>query len=153
MKFIVYLFRGIGIAAAVSLFLLGLAVMFYTLVDGLHVVESILGFSTAEGRVIYHAMGILDLILLSFSIFIASMGIYELFVSPIESLPEWLQVKDLDALKGMLIKIIVPVMGISFLGRVVAWDGEENLLSYGVAIAAVMVALSYFLSIKSKSGN
>ena len=57
MKFIVYLFRGIGIAAAVSLFLLGLAVMFYTLGEGLHVVESILGFSTAEGRVIYHAMG------------------------------------------------------------------------------------------------
>ncbi|MEL7249248.1 MAG: YqhA family protein [Bacteroidota bacterium] len=150
MKALVYLFRAIGIIAALCLFFLGLAVLFYTLVEGFHVFESILGFTTVEGRVIYNAMGILDLILLSFSIFIAAIGIYELFVNPIEHLPAWLQVDDLDALKGMLIKIIVPVMGISFLGRVVTWDGEQNLLSFGVAIAAVMIALSYFLSIKSK---
>ena len=150
MKVLVFLFRAVGVLAALCLFSLGMAVLFYTLVEGFHVLETILGFGSAEGRVIYNAMGILDLILLSFSIFIAAIGIYELFVSPIERLPAWLQVEDLDELKGMLIKIIVPVMGISFLGRVVAWDGEENLLSFGLSIAAVMVALSYFLSIKSK---
>ena len=150
MKLLEYLFRGIGIIAAISLFLLGLAVTIYSFVEGFHVIDIILQFSTSESNVIYKALGILDLILLSFSIYIASIGIYELFVKPIENLPDWIQVKDLDALKAMLIKVIIVVMGISFMGRMVTWDGKENLLQYGGAVAAVILALSYFLSIKIK---
>lgn len=150
MKLLEYLFRGIGIIAAISLFLLGLAVTIYSFVEGFYVIDIILQFSTSESNVIYKALGILDLILLSFSIYIASIGIYELFVKPIENLPDWIQVKDLDALKAMLIKVIIVVMGISFMGRMVTWDGKENLLQYGGAVAAVILALSYFLSIKIK---
>lgn len=151
MKLLAYLFRGIGIIASISLFLLGLAVTVYAFVKGFYVIEKILLYYTEESRVIYNALGILDLILLAFSIFITSIGIYELFVKPIEHLPEWIQVKDLDALKSMLIKVVIVVMGISFMGRVVTWDGESNLLGYGAAIGAVTLALSYFLSVKSKS--
>ncbi|MEN0002880.1 MAG: YqhA family protein [Bacteroidota bacterium] len=148
MKIIEYLFRGIGVLAAVSLFFLGLAVTIYTVLDGFEVVAKIVTFQTTDGKVIYQALGILDLLLLGLSIFIASMGIYELFVKPIPGLPEWMQVKDIDALKSMLIKIVVVVMGISFLGRAVTWDGNENILHYGLTVAAVIIALSYFLSVK-----
>lgn len=148
MKLLEYIFRGVGIIASMSLFILGLAVLVYTFFEGFFVVDKILKFSTTEDTVIYSAMGVVDLILLSFSIFIASIGIYELFVSQIKNLPEWLQVKDLDALKSMLIKVIIVVMGISFMGRVVTWDGEQNLLNFGVAVGIVILALSYFLSVK-----
>lgn len=150
MKILEYLFRAIGIIASISLFLLGLAVTIYAFVEGVHVVGLILKFSYTESKVIYQALSILDLILLSFSIFITSIGIYELFVKALPELPAWMQVDDLDALKGMLIKVVIVVMGISFMGRVVTWDGQENLLGYGVAIGGVILALSYFLSIKSK---
>ncbi len=150
MKILEYLFRSIGIVASLGLFVLAMAVTMYTFVEGFHVIEQILRFSSAEDRVIYQALGILDLILLSLSIFIASIGIYELFVNPIENLPKWLQVKDLDALKGMLIKVIIVVMGISFMGKVVSYNGKVDLLSYGVGVAAVILALSYFLSVKVK---
>ena len=154
MKLLEYIFRGIGITASLSLFLLGAAVTIYAFVEGFYVIKTILQFSTAEDSVIYKAMKIVDLILLSFSIFIASLGIYELFVKPIENLPEWIQVKDLDSLKAMLIKVIIVVMGISFMGNVVTWDGKTNILAYGVAIGAVIVALTYFLNLKiNKSGN
>lgn len=148
MKILEYIFRGIGITASISLFVLGMAVMLYAFVEGAYVLQKILKFTTSEDKVIYGAMGLVDLILLSFSIFITSIGIYELFVSSIENLPDWLQVKDLDALKSMLIKVIIVVMGISFMGRVVTWNGEENLLNFGVAVAAVILALSYFLNVK-----
>lgn len=151
MKVLEYLFRGIGVIASLCLFILGLAVLIYTFIEGAFVIGKILKFSTTEDTVIYSAMGVVDLILLSFSIFIASIGIYELFVSPIERLPEWLQVKDLDALKSMLVKVIILVMGISFMGRVITWDGDENLLNFGIAIGVVILALSYFLSVKIKS--
>ena len=152
MKLLEYLFRGVGFTASISLFFLGLAVLVYALVEGFHVIDVILQFSAAEDRVIYTTMGIVDLILLSFSIFIASVGIYELFVKPIENLPAWIQVKDLDSLKGMLIKVVIVVIGISFMGRLVTWDGEKDLLSYGLSASAGIIALTFFLSVKIR-GN
>ena len=56
----------------------------------------------------------------------------------------------IDQLKAMLIKLIVVVMGVSFTGRIVTWDGSTNLLGYGAALAAVVLALSYFLNVKIK---
>ncbi|MCS4057662.1 putative membrane protein YqhA [Salinibacter ruber] len=66
-------------------------------------------------------------------------------------MPDWLRMEDLDALKGVLVKTIIVVLGISFMGRAVTWEGEEGLLSYGIAIGAVVVALSVFLSVKSET--
>lgn len=151
MKFIEYLFRGIGIIASLSLFLLGLALTVYAIGEGIDVVTDMIASPGAESKIIYKTMSTVDLILLAFSVYIASIGIYELFVKPISYLPAWIQVDDLDALKGMLIKVAIVVMGISFLGRVVTWDGETNLLNYGIAVAAVILALSYFIQVKFKS--
>ncbi|MEO1435099.1 MAG: YqhA family protein [Bacteroidota bacterium] len=150
MKILKFLFQAIGVLAFIALFLLGLSVTFFSFVEGAHVISDILTFTASEDKVIYKAMGVLDLILLSLSIFIAAVGIYELFVHPIDGLPEWLQTKDIDTLKAMLIKIVIIVMGISFMGSVVAWDGEKNLMNFGLSIAAVTVSLSYFLSVKEK---
>ncbi|MEM9837158.1 MAG: YqhA family protein [Bacteroidota bacterium] len=150
MKVLEYIFRGIGVLSSLALFILGLAVLVYTLFEGVLVVGKIMEYSTKGNTVIYSALAVTDLILLSFSTFIASIGIYELFVNPIENLPQWLQVKDLDTLKSMLIKVIVLVMGISFMGKVITWDGKENLLNFGVAVAAVILALSYFLNVKQQ---
>ncbi|MEM6723030.1 MAG: YqhA family protein [Bacteroidota bacterium] len=150
MKILKFLFQGIGALSFIALFMLGLAVTFYSFVEGAHVITDILTFTATEDKVIYKAMGVLDLILLSLSIFIAALGIYELFVHPIDNLPDWIRTKDIDTLKAMLIKIVIIVMGISFLGSVVAWDGEKDLLNFGISIAAVTVALSYFLSVKEK---
>jgi uncharacterized membrane protein YqhA len=150
MKLLDYLFRGIGVIASISLFILGIVVMVYTFAEGIHIIREILQFSSGGKKVIYNALEILDLILLSFSIFIASVGIYELFVKSIDTLPAWVQVKDLDALKSMLVKVVIVVMSISFMGKVVTWDGKEDLLGYGIAIGAMTLALSYFLKVKTK---
>ena len=150
MKIIPFIFRGIGILTAIILFLLGLAVLVYAYAKGIGAIENILDQSTSESKVIYGVMGVLDLILLSLSIFITAISIYELFVGSLENLPTWIQVKDLDNLKAMLVNIIIVVMAISFMGKVVTWNGEDNILTYGLAIGAVTLALSYFLSVKTK---
>ncbi|WP_425234347.1 YqhA family protein [Ulvibacterium sp.] len=143
-----YIFRGIGLVSSISLFILGLAVIIYAFVEGARVIHHILDFSASEANVISEAMSILDLILLSFSVFITSIGIFELFVYSIPDLPDWLQIKNFDALKGTLIKVIVVVMGISFMGRAVTWDGQKELLGYGIANGIIILALSYFLNSK-----
>jgi len=148
-----YLVRGIGLMASLGLFLLTLVVMTYAFVEGGFVVAEILQFSDSEYSVIYDTMTVVDLFLLSFSVLIASVGIYELFVGVLPNMPDWLRMEDLESLKGVLVKTVIVVLGISFMGRAVTWDGEENLLYYGLAIGAVVAALSFFLSVKGEAGK
>jgi uncharacterized membrane protein YqhA len=64
-------------------------------------------------------------------------------------LPEWLTINNLDDLKNKLIAVVIVVLGVLFLGQVVSWDGKTDLLGYGVSIALVIAALTYFLAQKS----
>ena len=148
-----YLVRGIGLMASLGLFLLTLVVIVYAFVEGGFVVADILQFSGSEYSVIYDTMTVVDLFLLGFSVLIASVGIYELFVGMLPNMPDWLRMADLESLKGVLIKTVIVVLGISFMGRVVTWDGKESLLDYGIAIGVVVAALSFFLSVKNEAGR
>lgn len=150
MKFLEYLFRGVGLLASLALLIIAVVVILYACIDGLYFIGKILSFSATEADLITKTLKVVDLILLGFSIFIASVGIYELFVKPLANLPPWLQVHDLDTLKSMLLKVAIVVLGISFLGRAVTWNGQDDLLNYGLAVAAVVIALSYFLGMKLK---
>lgn len=94
-----------------------------------------------------------DLFLLGTVFYIIALGLYELFIADLPSLPKWLVIRNLDDLKDKLIGVIIVVMGVLFLGQVVTWDGERNLLNLGGAIALVIAALTYFLSQKKGKGK
>jgi uncharacterized membrane protein YqhA len=91
-----------------------------------------------------------DVYLLGTVFYIIALGLYELFIDDLPSLPKWLVIRTLDDLKDKLIGVIIVVMGVLFLGQVVTWDGERNLLNLGGAIALVVAALTYFLSQKKR---
>ena len=48
--------------------------------------------------------------------------------------------------------LVFVVLAVLFLGHVVGWNGERDLLRLGAGIALVIAALTYFLSI-SKGGK
>ena len=97
---------------------------------------------------------IIDLFLLGTVFLIIGVGLYELFIDQNVQLPEWLEIRTLDDLKNKLIGVVIVVLGVLFLGQVVSWDGERDLLGYGAAIALVIGALTYFLGLKtSKPGS
>lgn len=91
---------------------------------------------------------IVDLFLLGTVFLIIGVGLYELFIDSNVRLPSWLEIKTLDDLKNKLIGVVIVVLGVLFLGQVVTWDGERDLLGYGAAIALVIAALTYFLGYK-----
>lgn len=88
---------------------------------------------------------IVDLFLLATVFYIIALGLYELFIDTNIVVPPWLEIRTLDDLKNKLTSVVVVVMGVLFLGQVVTWDGQRDLLGYGVAIGAVIVALTFFL--------
>ena len=92
---------------------------------------------------------IVDLFLLGTVFYIVALGLYELFIDQDVRLPEWLTIKTLDDLKDKLVAVVIVVLGVLFLGQVVSWDGERDLLGFGASIALVVAALTYFLTAKS----
>ncbi len=91
-----------------------------------------------------------DLFLVSTVLYVIAVGLYELFIDDRITLPAWLEVHDIDDLKGKLVGVVVVVLAVYFLGEVVGWDGERNLLWLGGGIALVIAALTYFLGQKAQ---
>lgn len=89
------------------------------------------------------AIELADIFLIATAIYIVGIGLYELFIKEVD-LPDWLTIKSLDDLKDKLVSVVVVVLGVSFLAQVATWDGTSNLLPYGIAIGAVILALTAF---------
>lgn len=94
-----------------------------------------------------------DLFLLGTVFYIVALGLYELFIDDTLPLPHWLEIHDLDGLKNKLVGVVIVVLAVLFLGQVVTWDGERDLLGYGAAIAMIIAALTWFLGSKVKKGE
>lgn len=86
---------------------------------------------------------LVDLILIATVLYLVAIGIYELFIHPLD-LPAWIKIASLSDLKNKLISVVVVVLAVSFLVEIVNWDGAANLLPFGGAIAAVILALTAF---------
>lgn len=143
-----WLLKATNILVSILFFIVGTMVVLYGGYVSIVAIKTILVNFQAEGKIISTVLKGLDLIFLGIVIQILGIGLYELFVHSIEKLPEWLVIRDFDQLKVLLVKASIMVIVVSFVGTVVTWNGEENILYFGISIAAIIAALSYFINIK-----
>ncbi|GAB4213147.1 MAG: YqhA family protein [Roseiflexaceae bacterium] len=132
-----------SLVAAATLLVYG-ALETYQIVAGL-ISGGKVGDKVAK-QLILDFIELIDLFLLGTVLFIVGVGLYELFIDSTVPLPAWLVIRTLDDLKNKLIAVVIVVLGVIFLGQVVSWDGQRDLLGIGVAIALVIAALTFFLS-------
>jgi uncharacterized membrane protein YqhA len=83
-------------------------------------------------------------------LYVVALGLFALFIDDRAPLPPWLEIHTIDDLKDKLIRVVIMVLSVVFVGQVVTWDGQRNLLPYGAGIALVIAALTYFLVQKPK---
>jgi uncharacterized membrane protein YqhA len=141
---------------ALGSFIAATAVMLYGAVEIVLLIGENLSHGVSSKGAKTLALGfieVVDLFLLGTVLYIIALGLYELFVDDKLPLPAWLSIHNLDDLKNKLTGVVILVMGVLFLGQVVSWDGERDLLPYGAAIALVIAALTYFLSQRSKKAK
>lgn len=139
----------IGIAV-VGTFLGATALLVYGVMEAQALVRTVLGVwvpaaaNTSDPPALLAAIGLVDAFLVAVVLYFIAVGLYQLSFHPLP-LPDWLVVHDLDELEDKLAQVVVVVLGIAFLGQVVTWDGERDLLGFGVATALVIGALSFHL--------
>lgn len=138
-----------ALAASLSLFVYGLAETAMAIAQAIAKAEI---SSKGAKALALEFIEIVDLFLLGTVMLMIALGLYELFIDPDLPLPDWLQIRTFDDLKHKLIGVVIVVLAVLFLGHVVAWDGQRDLLRFGAGIALVIAALSYFLS-TAKAGK
>jgi uncharacterized membrane protein YqhA len=127
---------------SVALLLYETMVLFWSGVTALRV-----GSLTAKSVKIF-AVGIVeavDVFLIAIAVYIISIGLYSLFIDDKLPLPKWLEVTNLEDLKGNLVSVVIAVLAVLFLREAVAWDGTRDIAAFGVALAMVIAALTFFL--------
>jgi uncharacterized membrane protein YqhA len=138
------------VLAAVLGSLAGAAALFtYGLVDTFAVIARTIAsgeISTkgAKGLMVYF-IEVFDLFLLGTVMLIMALSLYELFIDTDLKLPPRLQIHTFEDLKTNLVTVVIAVMAVTFLGQIVSWNGESELLGLGVAVALVIAALNVYL--------
>ena len=92
-----------------------------------------------------------DSFLLAVALYILSIGLVNLFISENIPLPKWLKFNDFDDLKERLTSVIIVMIGVYFLGHVLKGAQGIDTLWVGLACAAIIIALSFFMGTVFKS--
>ena len=131
-----------SLAAAAALFVYGIAETISVIAEAVAKME----VSSKGAKALALAfIEIVDLFLLGTVLLMIALGPYELFIDSELKLPDWLHIRTFDDLKNKLVGVVLVVLAVIFLGHVVAWDGSKDLLGFGLAVAAVIAALTWFL--------
>ena len=139
----------IAIASA-CIFAMATALLCYGAAETYAQIAQLFSAGSPKGAkgLILAAIELVDLFLLATVLYVIAIGLYELFVDDALPLPAWLEIHTLDDLKDKLIGVVVVVMGVLFLGQLIAWDGQRDLLGLGGGIALMIAALTYFVGQK-----
>jgi len=133
---------GLAIAACI-LFIKGGIDLIYLLVE---LVAEITKTGT-KGIIIVGFVETVHFFLIGTILFLTSLGFYQLFFQVLP-LPEWLKMNNIEEMELSLIGLTVVVLGVNFLS-VIFEQQEINLAIYGIGYSLPIVALSYFMKIRS----
>jgi uncharacterized membrane protein YqhA len=129
---------------AVFLFIVGFIIVIYTIINSL--VNPALDIHFLK-ELLASFIEIIDVFLVATVFYIIALGFYELFIAK-APLPGWLKICDLDDLKGKLLGLVIIALSVLVLGEALTWDGTSAILAFGVATAAGIAAISFYVWVK-----
>jgi uncharacterized membrane protein YqhA len=134
--------------AVLGCLVLGIALLIHTVIEvgvSIHHVIEYGGTAKAGKQLAIDAIEVIDRFLLAAVAFITALGLCKLFVNTRVPVPAWLEIATLDDLKDKLLRVIILILAVVFLGHIAAWDGGYQIAALAGGIAVVVASLSYFL--------
>jgi len=104
-----------------------------------------------KGDIVVGIVEVIHLFLVGTVLFLTSLGLYQLFIHVLP-LPGWLKMNNIDELELNLVGIVVVVLAVDYLS-VIFEEQEINMAVYGVGYALPIVALAYFMKIRSEMSS
>jgi uncharacterized membrane protein YqhA len=89
--------------------------------------------------------------LVAVTLLIITLGLYQLFVGSVGNLPVWLITRSVNDLEKRLVGMVISVLAVVFMIQAVQWQHGLDILWFGLAIGAVVLAISVFLLQESSS--
>ena len=147
--------RFLIILAVIGSFVAGTVLLVFDVYDTIHLVtlldDSFKNPAKGGKLLMIEAIQLVDLYLVAVVMYLIALGLFELFIDDRLDLPEWLEIQGINDLKEILISVIMVVMAVYFLSVVLSWEkGDTSILYLGGGIAAMIFALTYFISQHSK---
>lgn len=143
-----YLLKFISFIAVLGIILLAVGVEVYAFKQIFATITQIFLGHKGEDTIVEDCLKSLDLVLLGVILFSVATALFELYVGKINNLPSWLVIDSLDGLKSMMIKMVIFIMAVSFTGKIVTYGEGIDIAYLGIGLAAVVFALTYFLTKK-----
>ncbi|MFM8841273.1 MAG: YqhA family protein [Actinomycetota bacterium] len=144
MKRILGLTRYAVVVPAVASIIGALLLMGQGSVEMIKVVIEAIVDGPALKETIVEVLTAVDAILLGTVLLVIGYGLYELFIDTDIEVPLWLRVQDLDDLKSKLIRVVVAIVAVVFVGVFVDSNRAADVISYGVGAGALVVGLAIF---------
>lgn len=140
----------LAIVPVVLLMLGAIGAFAYAVALFVHSASEVIGHPFPVGNKIGLFLLDIDLMLIGATFLISAVGFYELFIREITAdqttrMPAWLEMHDLNDLKGRVIAMIVLVLSVNFVELTVDSSNGRLVLELGGGIALVIVALTAFL--------
>lgn len=85
-----------------------------------------------------------DALLVATGLLIVAIGLYSLFIGRLQKVPAWLHIDSFDSLKSKLVSVVVAALAVRFFSIAMEGPGGEDMLFYGLAIAAVLLGLAAY---------
>ena len=139
-RFIVLLAVAGVMLVAITLFLLGTV----QAVTGVyHAWEGVLRGTSSNTELTVEFLEIVSLMLKAVVFYIIGVGMYSLFVAPL-NITVSLGVETLSDLESKVVSVVVVILGVTFLEHFITWQKPLETLQFGAAAALVIAALVLF---------
>jgi uncharacterized membrane protein YqhA len=139
-RFIVVLAVAAVMLVAVSLFLLGT----WQAVTGVwHAWREVVRGTSSNAELTVEFLEIVSLMLKAVVFYIIGVGLWSLFVSPL-NITVSLGVQTLSDLESKVVSVVVVILGVTFLEHFIRWEQPTETLQFGGAMALVVTALVFF---------
>jgi uncharacterized membrane protein YqhA len=136
--------------AVLGLFVTTAATFGWALVRTGHFVVDLVDGGLADDQLLITLLEVVDTYLIATVQLIFVIGLYELFLGDLD-VPAWLEVQSLDDLKKSLIDALIVVLAVKGIERFVAAEEPIDALYDAAAIAALVIAFTWFRSVKGAS--
>jgi uncharacterized membrane protein YqhA len=91
----------------------------------------------------------IDTYLIAIVQLIVIIGLYELFIGELDDMPDWLEAGSLDDLKKSLVDVLIVFLAVKGIEKLLAADEPIDALTSVGAVAALVIALTWFRAMKS----